>query len=55
MKKNSKDQVIEGMKMIKTNCINRPTCKGCDFRLKHKGCYFWGKLPRDWDTKGGEG
>ena len=29
-------------------CKKRPTCEGSDFRIKHKGCFFRGKSPKEW-------
>lgn len=29
-------------------CDSHPTCEGCIFREKYKGCYFRGKSPKEW-------
>lgn len=29
-------------------CDAHPTCEGCQFWVKHYGCYFRGKTPREW-------
>ena len=29
-------------------CDSHPTCEGCIFQLKYKGCYFRGKSPKEW-------
>lgn len=29
-------------------CDSHPTCDGCCFWEKYKGCYFRGKTPREW-------
>ena len=31
-------------------CLDHPDCKGCDFYIDKKGCYWrQGKAPREWD------
>ncbi|MBO7735650.1 MAG: hypothetical protein J6S67_23995 [Methanobrevibacter sp.] len=29
-------------------CDSHPTCEGCVFKRKYKGCYFRGKSPKEW-------
>lgn len=29
-------------------CDSHPTCEGCIFERKYKGCYFRGKSPKEW-------
>lgn len=29
-------------------CDSHPTCDGCIFKKKYKGCYFRGKSPKEW-------
>lgn len=29
-------------------CDSHPTCEGCIFQEKYKGCYFRGKSPKEW-------
>lgn len=29
-------------------CDSHPTCEGCAFKRKYKGCYFRGKSPKEW-------
>lgn len=29
-------------------CDSHPTCEGCVFEEKYKGCYFRGKTPKEW-------
>lgn len=33
---------------VRNICALHPTCEGCCFMEKHKGCYFRGKTPREW-------
>lgn len=33
---------------LKQFCLHFPTCDGCPFREKHKGCMFRSKTPREW-------
>lgn len=33
---------------LKQFCLNFPTCEGCPFKEKYKGCMFRGKSPREW-------
>lgn len=35
--------------IIKGYCQGIPTCENCPYRLEHKGCYFRGKTPREWE------
>ncbi len=37
------------MALMKKYCDSNPTCEGCKYRIKHKGCYFREKTPREWE------
>lgn len=38
----------EAMRIIKNYCNKHPTCDGCSRRIKHEGCYFRRRSPREW-------
>ena len=39
---------VEYTNVVVEMCKNHPTCEGCAFLKKYKGCYFRGKTPREW-------
>lgn len=39
---------VEYTNVVVEMCKAHPTCEGCAFWKKHKGCYFRGKTPREW-------
>lgn len=41
-------RVDKSLIWIKTYCVMHPTCDNCKFRVKHEGCLFRGKSPREW-------
>ena len=40
---------VEYTNVVVEKCKGHPTCEGCPFWKKHKGCYFRGKTPREWE------
>lgn len=40
---------VEYTNVVVKMCKEHPTCDGCPFLEKHKGCYFRGKIPREWE------
>ena len=39
---------VEYTNVVVEMCKTHPTCEGCPFLEKYKGCYFRGKTPREW-------
>lgn len=40
--------VLYAVVKLKSYCREHPTCEGCEFKEKYKGCMFRGKTPREW-------
>lgn len=41
-------RVLLQLETLKDFCNGFPTCEGCPFRKKYKGCMFRDKTPREW-------
>ena len=40
---------VEYTNVVVEMCKTHPTCDECPFLEKYKGCYFRGKIPREWE------